>query len=66
MVGLPAEVLDDHGVGSFIAEAGSSLHEIEIAIVLVVGEEVVLHLQVHLLQLYVDVLDLLQQGLVLE
>lgn len=28
MVGLPGEVLDDHGVGPFVAEAGSGLHEV--------------------------------------
>jgi hypothetical protein len=49
VVGLPAEVLDDHGVGAFVAETGCCLHEVEIAIVLVVCEEVVLHLQVHFL-----------------
>lgn len=66
VVGLPAEVLDDHGVGAFVAETGGGLHEVEVAVVLVVREEVVLHLQVHFLQLYVNVLDLLQQGLVLD
>ena len=49
MIGLPAEVLDDHGVGAFVAEACSCLHEVKIAIVLVVSEKIVLHLQVHLL-----------------
>lgn len=64
MVGLPAEVLDDHGVSPLIAETGSSLHKIEIAVVLVVSEEVVLHLQVHLFQFDVNVLYLFKQGLV--
>ena len=59
-------MLDDHGVRPFIAKAGSCLHEIEISIIPIVPQEVALHLQVHLLKLYVDVFDLLEQGLVLE
>ena len=42
------------------------MHEIEISIISIVPQEVAFHLQVHLLQLDVDVFDLLEQGLVLE
>lgn len=48
MVGLPGEVLDDHGVGALVAEAGRSLHEVKVAVVSVVCQQVVLHLHVHL------------------
>lgn len=49
MVGLPGEVLDDHGVSALVAEAGSGLHEVKVAVVAVVSQQVVLHLHVHLL-----------------
>ena len=66
VVVLPAEVLDYHGIGAFVAEACCCLHEVEISVVVVVGEQVVLHLQVHFLELDVDVLDFLQQRLVFQ
>jgi hypothetical protein len=53
-------------VGPFIAEASSSLHEIEVAVVFIVAQQVILHLQVHFFQFNVDALYFLQQGLVLD
>lgn len=28
IIGLPGEMLDDHGVGTLVTETGSSLHEV--------------------------------------
>lgn len=47
MVGLPREMLDDHRVGTLVTETGSSLHEVKVAVVSVMSQEVVLHLEVH-------------------
>ena len=59
-VGLPAEMLDDHGVCAFVSEAGGGLAEEEVSAVAVVSQQVVLQLDVHLLQSDVDVLDFLE------
>jgi hypothetical protein len=53
-------------VGPLIAEARRSLHEIEVAVVFIVAQQVIFHLQVHLFQFYVDALYFLQQRLVLD
>ena len=42
-------MFDDHGVGTLVAETGSGLHEVKVTVVSVMSQQVVLHLDVHLL-----------------
>lgn len=63
---FPRKVFDYHRVGSFVPETTSCLQEVVVFVLSIVRQQVVLVLQIHVLQLDMYSLDLLEQRLVLQ